>query len=260
MVRPLLEDVVPQELESVAGLRSARISVDPTNQGLPLQLGDVLLGLPLPDANLPPKGAHSGIAAAVMTCVPGQTSPGQLRSGAQPAAANKTLRDEDPGEHPVRIERVTLLKTELRRGLVRAPYLHDCFLRWLLQKRARRFGRACRRGTQEIDSVLCQRFGDLDITLERFGDQFGEPDCRRQALPVYLEVVSSLEAIVEDLKSLPPEKLEAAADFIRQLKPISPEERQAVLDRTFGCLSKEEADELQRVVEEGCELVNEHGW
>ena len=79
-------------------------------------------------------------------------------------------------------------------------------------------------------------------------------------IPVYLEVVSSLEAIVEDLKSLPPEKLEAAADFIRQLKPIRPEGRQAALDRTFGCLSKEEADELQRVIEEGCEQINEHGW
>lgn len=79
-------------------------------------------------------------------------------------------------------------------------------------------------------------------------------------MPVYLELASSLETIVEDLKSLPPEKLEAAADFIRQLKPISPEERQVALDRTFGCLSKEEADELERAIEEGCEHVTERGW
>jgi DNA-directed RNA polymerase subunit F len=77
---------------------------------------------------------------------------------------------------------------------------------------------------------------------------------------MYLEIVSKLEAIVEDLKSLPPDKLEAAADFIRQLKPVSLEEHRAALDRTFGCLTKEEADELEKVIEEGCEQVNEHGW
>jgi len=62
---------------------------------------------------------------------------------------------------------------------------------------------------------------------------------------VYLEVVSHLETIVEDLKSLPPDRLE---------------EREAPLARTFGCLSPEEADEMERVIEEGCEQINEHGW
>jgi len=72
--------------------------------------------------------------------------------------------------------------------------------------------------------------------------------------------VSSLETIVEDLKSLPPAKLEVAADFVHRLSRISEEERQAALARTFGCLSPEEADELERVIEEGCEQINEHGW
>jgi len=72
--------------------------------------------------------------------------------------------------------------------------------------------------------------------------------------------VSTLETIVEDLKSLPPPKLQMAADFIQRLKGISQEERQAALARTFGCLSPEEADELERVIEEGCEQINEHGW
>lgn len=49
------------------------------------------------------------------------------------------------------------------------------------------------------------------------------------AKPVYLEIGSRLETIVEDLKSPPPDKLEAAADFIRRLKPISQEEREAIL-------------------------------
>ena len=41
--------------------------------------------------------------------------------------------------------------------------------------------------------------------------------------------MSPLEAIVEDLKSLPPAKLEAA-------------------------------DDLNRVIEEGCEKIDESGW
>ena len=77
---------------------------------------------------------------------------------------------------------------------------------------------------------------------------------------MYLGVVSPLENIVEDLKSLPPDRLEMAASFIRRLKPISRAEREAALSRTFGCLSPEEADELERVIEEGCEQINEHGW
>ena len=72
--------------------------------------------------------------------------------------------------------------------------------------------------------------------------------------------MSPFENIVEDLKSLPPPKLQMAADFIQRLKGVSQEERQAALARTFGCLSPEEADELEKVIEEGCEQINEHGW
>jgi hypothetical protein len=54
--------------------------------------------------------------------------------------------------------------------------------------------------------------------------------------------------------------LEVAADFIHRLKRISEEERRAALDRTFGSLSPEEAAELERVIEEGCEQIDEHGW
>jgi hypothetical protein len=77
---------------------------------------------------------------------------------------------------------------------------------------------------------------------------------------MYLEIVSRLEAIVEDLKSLSPDRLELAADYIRRLKPASPGERQSALDRTFGGLSSEEADELERVIDAGCEQVNERAW
>ena len=56
-------------------------------------------------------------------------------------------------------------------------------------------------------------------------------------MAVYLGVVSALEDIVEDLKTLSPDRLEMAASFIRRLKPISQTEREAALARTFGCLS-----------------------
>ena len=63
-----------------------------------------------------------------------------------------------------------------------------------------------------------------------------------------------------DLKSLPPAKLEAAADFVQRLRRINEEEREAILTRTAGALSPEEADELNRVIEEGCEKIDESGW
>ena len=72
--------------------------------------------------------------------------------------------------------------------------------------------------------------------------------------------MSPIETIVEDLKALPPARLEVAADFVHRLKRISEEERNAVLTRTAGALSLEEADELERVIEEGCERIDEHGW
>ena len=72
--------------------------------------------------------------------------------------------------------------------------------------------------------------------------------------------VSPLENIVEELKSLPPARMELAADFVHGLKRISEEERQEALARTFGWLSREEAGELEGVIEEGCEQIDEHGW
>ena len=51
-----------------------------------------------------------------------------------------------------------------------------------------------------------------------------------------------------------------AADFVHRLKRISEEERQTILTRTAGALSPEEADELERVIEEGCEKIDEHDW
>ena len=72
--------------------------------------------------------------------------------------------------------------------------------------------------------------------------------------------MSPLENIFEDLKALSPDRLAMAANYIRQLKPISQAEREAALARTFGCLSPEEADEMEKAIEEGCEQIDEDGW
>ena len=72
--------------------------------------------------------------------------------------------------------------------------------------------------------------------------------------------VSKLEAIFEDLKTLPPDRLDSAADYIHKLKTVGRVERAAIIDRTSGSLSKEEGDELARIIEEGCEQVDEHDW
>jgi hypothetical protein len=72
--------------------------------------------------------------------------------------------------------------------------------------------------------------------------------------------MSALEAVVEELKVLPPSQLAQAADFIHRLKTISQSERQTILDRTFGSLTEEEAAEMERAIEEGCEQIDERDW
>jgi hypothetical protein len=72
--------------------------------------------------------------------------------------------------------------------------------------------------------------------------------------------MSPFDHIVEDLKSLPPEKLELAADYILRLKRISEQERRAILAHTAGSLSRETADEMQQAIAEGCERVHESHW
>jgi hypothetical protein len=36
-------------------------------------------------------------------------------------------------------------------------------------------------------------------------------------------------------------------------------ERHAIIDRTAGSLTREEADEWERIIAEGCEQLDEHG-
>jgi hypothetical protein len=66
-----------------------------------------------------------------------------------------------------------------------------------------------------------------------------------------------LDDVIQDLKALPPSNLERAADYIQRLKLITDQERHAIIDRTAGSLTREEADELERIIAEGCEQLDE---
>jgi hypothetical protein len=70
----------------------------------------------------------------------------------------------------------------------------------------------------------------------------------------------NLEAIFEELKTLPPNRLERAADYIHRLHSASRIERKAALRRTAGSLTNEEADDLARNIAEGCEKIDERDW
>jgi hypothetical protein len=72
--------------------------------------------------------------------------------------------------------------------------------------------------------------------------------------------VSKLEAIVEELKALPPDRLDSAADYIHRLKTIDRPEKAAIIQRTAGSLTREEGEELARIIEEGCERFEERNW
>ena len=70
---------------------------------------------------------------------------------------------------------------------------------------------------------------------------------------------TAIDAIVNELKVLPPEQLEQAAAFIHHLRQTSQEERLSTLRRLSGCITQEEADEWLKAVED-CEHIDESGW
>jgi hypothetical protein len=72
--------------------------------------------------------------------------------------------------------------------------------------------------------------------------------------------MSTLEAIVEDLRTLPPPKLEEAAALIHGLREVARDERRAALERSATILTDAEGAELERVIEEGCEKIDARDW
>ena len=72
--------------------------------------------------------------------------------------------------------------------------------------------------------------------------------------------MSKLEAIVEELKALPPERLDQAADYIHRLQTINRAERNKILRSTAGILAGPRGEEFARNIHEGCEHVDERDW
>lgn len=72
--------------------------------------------------------------------------------------------------------------------------------------------------------------------------------------------MSSFEAIVEELRALPPDRLERAADFIHRLRVSGHQERKAVLNRLAGVMDGERGEDFAREIEAGCEQVDERDW
>lgn len=72
--------------------------------------------------------------------------------------------------------------------------------------------------------------------------------------------MSTLEATVEELKSLPPAKLAEAAGYIHKLKMTGSHEGRLALERAFGCLTPSEAGEMERAIASNCERIDAGQW
>jgi len=68
--------------------------------------------------------------------------------------------------------------------------------------------------------------------------------------------MSTLELIVKELKTLPPAKLGQVADYIHRLKEISLADRRPALEKTYGCLTEDEAGEMEKAIEASCERID----
>src|ERR1700728_877932 len=95
---------MPKELEGIAGLCPAGKPGTPLDQLCFFQLGKVLLGLALTNADLQGKVAHSGKTPAVLSSVPRKPAPSHLGSHRHHLGADQSFRDEDAGEQAIGIE------------------------------------------------------------------------------------------------------------------------------------------------------------
>ena len=72
--------------------------------------------------------------------------------------------------------------------------------------------------------------------------------------------MNALETVIEELKALPPEGLDRAAEYVRQLRENAAVERRGVLAVTAGCLSGEVGASLAEAIDEGCERIDGREW
>lgn len=72
--------------------------------------------------------------------------------------------------------------------------------------------------------------------------------------------MSTLEAIVEDLRRLPAPKLVEAAALIHRLTETSREDHLTVLNETSGVWSGAEGEVIEKAIEEGCNKIDARDW
>jgi len=69
-----------------------------------------------------------------------------------------------------------------------------------------------------------------------------------------------LDSIVAELKALPAEKLNAAADYVHRLRERGRKARNRIIRETSGCLRGKAGATFAKDVEEGCEKVEAGSW
>ena len=72
--------------------------------------------------------------------------------------------------------------------------------------------------------------------------------------------MSRLETILEELKALPPDRLERAADYIHRLQTVHQAERNAILRSASGIMEGDRGEEFARNIDEGCEHIDGPDW
>lgn len=68
--------------------------------------------------------------------------------------------------------------------------------------------------------------------------------------------MSQIEMVVEELKQLPPAKLQRVADLVHRLHQTHRDERRRALAETAGCMTPAEADAFQQSIDEACERID----
>lgn len=75
-----------------------------------------------------------------------------------------------------------------------------------------------------------------------------------------LASMSTLETIVEDLKRLPPPKLEEAAALIHGLSEKTRDEQLKILRETAGVWSGPDGEAIEKAIEEHCGRIDPRDW
>ena len=69
--------------------------------------------------------------------------------------------------------------------------------------------------------------------------------------------MSQIEIVVEELKQLPPGKLQHVADLVHRLHEAHRgEQRRRALAETAGCMTPAEADAYQQSIDDACERID----